>query len=108
VKIPNVIRVVILSVLPAVTFAFGNTGNSQITQVAVDVNQGLIYVWGTWGNPDGCPNSDYISIPMGGNYKDLEAAILTAYAAGKPVSFWVSTCNSVTSRPNAYAIQMPN
>jgi hypothetical protein len=104
VKIPNVIRVIMLGILPGLAFASGNTGSSQITQISVDMNAGLIYVWGTgtWGNPDGCPNSDYVSIPMAGNYKDLEAAVFTAYAAGKPMSFWVSTCNSVTSRPNVY------
>ena len=71
------------------------------------MNNGVINVSGTWSNPDSCPYSAVVSIPMTGNYKDLEATVLTAYAAEKTVSFWVNNCvysGGQGNAPSAYAI----
>ena len=106
-KICTVVCLVLLSLSPHVVFAYGNTGNSIITGVVVDLNDGVIDVNGTWTNPDSCPFSGLIAIPMSGNYKDIEATLLTAYAMGKSVSFWVNGCTysgGQGNAPSAYAI----
>jgi len=83
--IASFLLVMTLCALPGVVLAYGSTGSSNITSISVDINNGEIVVGGTWGNPDACPYAGAVVIQMGGNYKDLEAALLTV--SGKPAAY---------------------
>jgi hypothetical protein len=48
-----------------------------------------------FNNPDGCGNSIYAILPSSDpSYKDQLAIALTAFTAGKQVSFWFVGCYS--------------
>ncbi len=88
--------VLISAALQSTALAWGVSGVSTISQIVVDTADSLIMVFpasGTsWQNPDACGTSSVVIIPMSGNYKDAEAAVLTAYSAGRNVQFGVSGC----------------
>jgi hypothetical protein len=106
-KVWRALRVMLLGLVPGAALAYGNTGNSTVTSVEVDAQDGIIVVSGTWGNPDHCPDQTVVVIPMTGNYKDMEATLLAAYISGRSVSFWVNNCTwsgGSNQSPSAYAI----
>lgn len=46
-------------------------------------------------NPMGCSNPSIVRVLMtASNYQAITSEVITAYAAGKPVAFWVSACDA--------------
>jgi hypothetical protein len=88
------VSIVLFSVLQSAALAWGYSGSQQISRVFIDATEGYIYVYGAapWANPDGCPLTSVVVIPMSGNYKDLEAMVLTAYASGGSLQFTLTGC----------------
>jgi hypothetical protein len=97
------VSILLFSVLQSAALAWGYSGSSTISKISVDTSDGYIYVYGAiaWQNPDGCPSSAVVVIPMTGNYKDAEAAVLTAYATGSSIQFSVNGCAYVPGGSNA-------
>ena len=87
--------ILLFSVLNSAAFAWGYSGSQTISSVYVDLGDSIIMVYpaAPWANPDGCPYSGAVVIAMTGNYKDLEAIVLTAYAAGRPILFGLNGCS---------------
>jgi hypothetical protein len=100
-----------LVLLPGLAVAQGGSGTTTISSLLLDSSYNELMIVGTtpWSNPDGCANSTIVLVPTSSSmYKDILAAALTALAAGKTVSFWVTGCpNSAWgTAPQAVLIQI--
>ena len=89
------VSILLFGALHSAALAWGYSGSQAISSVYVDLGDTIILVYpaAPWANPDGCASSAVVVIPMTGNYKDLEALVLTAYATGRPINFGVSGCS---------------
>jgi hypothetical protein len=80
--------------LSSTGIAAGNTEWAVPTQI--DVTYAGIMVHGAFGNVGGCTAADRFFIPINtGQYKEIYATLIMAYAAGKQVSAYVNACDPV-------------
>jgi hypothetical protein len=86
--------VALLLVLSSTGFAAGNTAWGVPTQI--DVTYAGIMVHGSFGNTGSCTVADRFFVPINtGQYKEIYAALMMAYASGKEVSAYVNSCDPV-------------
>ncbi len=86
----------IFGALPVMTCvlarAGGNTSWAVPTQVDVVRNEGIM-VYGTFGNPNGCTESDRFFVPMGhAQYNQIYALVTTAMITGTKIMAYVDQC----------------
>jgi hypothetical protein len=85
----------ILVVLPVLANAVGYTGSFKVVEYHLDLNGSA---WNLWIKADpavlsGCANSAFYVLPMDYPYaKERYSAILAAFAAGKTVEVYISSC----------------
>lgn len=88
----------------------GGVVNANINYLHVENGETFIFLDTTVGNPDGCADNRAIALPTTSpNYQGQLALLMTAFAAGKKVTIWVSECAPspwAPSLPRAYAIQI--
>lgn len=75
-------------------FAAGDAGNVKISNVHIEAQyDAFIWVTPSVANPDGCGNVTVVAVndqdPL---YSQKMSVILTAFAAGKTVDFWLIGC----------------
>ena len=77
------------------SIAGGGSGTQVLDSSKVRVD-GIVMFRGAsldWANPDGCTRSDWVILsPMHAYYREIYAALLTAYTMSSEVSFWLSGC----------------
>lgn len=81
--------------------ASGPSGN--VIPSSVSLETGRVYVFGSFSNPDKCATSNVVVL-VSADKDELNrmfAAALTAIAANKPLSLWLSDCVSVPWYPSA-------
>lgn len=85
----------LLITLSTTGFAAGST--AWAVPIQVDVMYQGIMVYGAFGNPGGCTTTDRFFVATNtGQYKEILATLMAAYATGKEVATYVDTCASVT------------
>lgn len=88
------LQATLLMALSSTGFAAGSTDFAVPTRI--DVTYAGIMVYGSFGNPGGCSVADRLFIPINtGQYKEIYATLMMAYASGKEVSGYVNVCDSV-------------
>lgn len=67
------------------------------------VEMGRVYVWGSFPNPDKCATNSVVVLVSTDNdeLNRMFVTALTAIAANKPLSLWLSDCVSVPWYPSA-------
>ena len=84
----------LLMALSATGMAAGNTEWAVPTRI--DVTYAGVMVYGAFGNPGGCAVADRFFMPINtGQYKEIYATLMMAYASGKQVSAYVNACDSI-------------
>ncbi len=98
-----------LSSISSSANAAGFAGN--IVPKSIHLEGGSVYLFGSFSNPDNCATSDVLIISAANSEElaRMTSVAITAKTTGKPLSIWVSGCQSVPWFPNAprvYAMAM--